>query len=100
MDLGWDNLKLKYRLGREWIKTSSGEKDFVDEKLNMTQHCMFPAQNANNTLGYSQRIAASRSEEVILPLYFILLGPHLELWGLNTKMTCSCWSRSREKPLS
>lgn len=34
MHLGWNNLKLKYRLGGEWIKTSSREKDLglcVDE---------------------------------------------------------------------
>lgn len=38
MHLGLDNLKLKYRLGGEWIKTSSGENDlglFVGEKLTM-----------------------------------------------------------------
>lgn len=54
MHLDWDNLKLKYRLGGEWIETSSGEKDLgvlVDEKLNMTQQRMVAAQNASYILG-------------------------------------------------
>ena len=57
----------------------------VDEKLNMTQHCVLAAQKANRILGCIKRSVTSRSRDVILPLYFALVRPHLEccvqLWG-------------------
>ncbi|KAJ7403694.1 hypothetical protein BTVI_75594 [Pitangus sulphuratus] len=40
MDKDQSNWKNKYRLGREWIQSSSKDKDLVmsiDKKLNMTQ---------------------------------------------------------------
>jgi len=36
------------------------------------------AQETNSVLGCSKRMVASRSREVILPLYSALLGPHFE----------------------
>ncbi|KFZ49777.1 hypothetical protein N321_03507, partial [Antrostomus carolinensis] len=82
LHLGQDNPKLKYRLGNEWLETSSEEKDLgvvVDEKLNMSRQCVLAAQKANNRiLGCIKRSMASRLREVILPLYCALVGPHLE----------------------
>ena len=46
--------------------------------MDMNQQCAQTAQKANHTLGRNKRSMASRSKEVILPLYSVLLRPHLE----------------------
>ena len=76
------NPKHKYRLGREWIESSSEKKDselLVDDKLSMTQQYVLAAQRASCILGCIRRNMASRSREVILHLYSALVRPHLEL---------------------
>jgi len=90
MGINWGrgNPKTKYRLGGEWIERSPEEKDWgmlVDEKLNMTQQCVFAAQKASHILGSIQSSVASRAREGILPLCSALVRPHLEscvqLWS-------------------
>ncbi|KFQ53286.1 hypothetical protein N334_09561, partial [Pelecanus crispus] len=92
LHLGRGNLRYQYRLENEGIESSPAEKDLgvlMDEKLDMRQQCAFAAQKAKHILGCITRSGASRSREVILPLYSALLRPHLEccvqLWGPQHK---------------
>ncbi|KGL92670.1 hypothetical protein N301_04109, partial [Charadrius vociferus] len=92
LHLGQGNPKPKYRLGGEWLESSPEAKDLgvlTDQKLSMSPQCAIAAQKANRVLGCIKRSVASRSREVILPLYSTLLRPHLEyciqLWSPQHK---------------
>ncbi|KAF7239513.1 Multiple C2 and transmembrane domain-containing protein 2 [Varanus komodoensis] len=76
LHLGHRNSCHKYRLGDKWLESSTCERDLgvlIDCRLNMSQQCDAVAKGANATLGCIARSAASRSREILLPLYTTLV---------------------------
>ncbi|KAJ7408350.1 hypothetical protein WISP_121305 [Willisornis vidua] len=76
---GWGDHQHESTLGEEeFIESSPGEKDLgivINEKLDMSQQNVLAVQKVNCTC--MKRGVASRSTEVIVPLYSTLVKPHL-----------------------
>ncbi|PKU42714.1 hypothetical protein llap_6963 [Limosa lapponica baueri] len=81
LHLGMNNPMHQYSLGADLLESSSAERDLgvlVDNKLTVSQQCALVDKKANDLLGCTKKSMASRSREVIRPLYSALVKPHLE----------------------
>ncbi|GAB0209187.1 mitochondrial enolase superfamily member 1 [Grus japonensis] len=75
------NPGVQHRLGSTQLGTSSVERDLgilVDNKLNTSEQCAAAAMKADRMLACINKGITSRDKEVIIPLYSVLVRPHLE----------------------
>ena len=103
--LGRNSSEYQCRMGHDLLQRSSAEKELgllVDDRLAMSQQHALMAKEAYRILGCIKRSTASRSREVIHPLYSAWSGLTwytISISGLSSiKKTGISWRESSERP--
>jgi len=81
LHLGRNNSMHLYRIEADLLESSYAERDLgvlVDDRLTMSQQHALIAKKASDILGCIKKSVASKSREVLLPLYSPLVRLHLK----------------------